>query len=59
MYDWGTPLNMVMTKEYAYDSLHTDVGIQCNANAIVNLCQVRDNQRYDVFMYQLIASTAC
>ena len=29
MYDWGKPLNIVMRKVYAYDSLHTDVDIQC------------------------------
>ena len=33
MYDWGKPLNILM-KKYAYDSLHTDVDIQCTANAI-------------------------
>ena len=49
MYDWGKPLNIVMKKVYAYDSLHTDVDIRCTANAIVDLCQDRDNQRYDVF----------
>ena len=49
MYGWGKPLNIVMEKVYAYDSLHTDVDIQCTANAIVDLCQDRDNQRYDVF----------
>ena len=32
-----------------YDSLHTDVDIQRTANAIVDVCQDRDNQRYDVF----------
>ena len=36
MYDWGKPLNIVMKKVYTYDSLHTDVGIQCTANAIVD-----------------------
>ena len=41
---------IVMKKVYACDSLHTDVVIQCTANAIVDLCQVRDNQRYDVFL---------
>ena len=49
MYDWGKPLNIVMQKVYAYDKLHTDVDIQCTANAIVDLCQDRDNHRYDVF----------
>ena len=49
MYDWGKPLNIVMKKVYAYDSLHTYVDIQCTANAIVDLCQDRDNQRYDAF----------
>ena len=38
-----------MEKIYAYDKLHTDVDIQCTANAIVDLCQDRDNHRYDVF----------
>ena len=38
-----------MEKVYAYDKLHTDVDIQCTANAIVDLCQDRDNHRYDVF----------
>ena len=54
-------LNIVMKKLYAYDSLHTDFDIQCTANAIVDLCQDRDNQRYDFknTLYQLIASTAC
>ena len=50
MYDWGKPLNIVMKKVYAYDSLHTDVDIQCTANVIVDLCKDRDNQRYDVFI---------
>ena len=45
MYDWGKPLNIVMKKVYTYDCLHTDVDIQCTANAIVDLCQDRDNQR--------------
>ena len=49
MYDWGKPLNIVMEKVYANDKLHTDVDIQCTANAIVDLCQDRDNHRYDVF----------
>ena len=51
MYDWGKPLNIVMMTVYAYDGLHTDVDIQCTctANAIVDLCQDRDTQRYDVF----------
>ena len=49
MYDWGKPLNIVMEKVYAHDKLHTDVDIQCTANAIVDLCQDRDNHRYDVF----------
>ena len=44
---WGKPLNIVMEKIYAYDKLHTDVDIQCTANAIVDLCQDRDNHRYD------------
>ena len=34
MYDWGEPLNILIKKVYAYDSLHTDVDIQCTANAI-------------------------
>ena len=45
----GKPLNIVMEKVYAYDKLHTDVDIQCTANAIVDLCQDRDNHRCDVF----------
>ena len=49
LYDCRKPLNIVMKKEHAYGSLHTDVDIQCTANAIVDLCQDRDNQRYDVF----------
>ena len=49
MYDWEKPLNIVMKKVHAYDSLQTDVDIQCTANAIVDLCQDRDNQTYDVF----------
>ena len=49
MYDWGKPLNIVMEKVYAYDKLHTDVDIQCTANAIIDLCQDRDYHRYDVF----------
>ena len=36
-------------EDYAYDKLNTDVDIQCTANAIVDLCQDRDNHRYDVF----------
>ena len=48
MYDWGKLLNTVKRKVYAYDKLHTYVDIQCTANAIVGLCQDRDNQRYDV-----------
>ena len=43
MYYWGKPLNIVLKKVYAYDSLHTDVDIQCTANAIVDLCQDRFN----------------
>ena len=43
------PLNIVLEKFYAYDKLHTDVDIQSTANAIVDLCQDRDNHRYDVF----------
>ena len=35
-----------MKKVYAYDSNNW---IQCTANAIVDLYQDRDNQRYDVF----------
>ena len=49
MYDWGELFNIVMKKVNAYDSLQPDVDIQCTANAIVDLCQDRDNQRYDVF----------
>ena len=49
MYAWGKPLNIVMKKVYASESLRTDVDIQCTTNAIVDLCQDRDNQRYDVF----------
>ena len=49
MYDWGKLLNTVKRKVYAYDKLHTYVDIQCTANAIVDLCQDRNNQRCDVF----------
>ena len=51
MYACEKPLNVVMKKVFIYDSLHSNVDDICTATAVVDLCQHRDNQRYDVFTY--------
>ena len=52
MYDWEKPLNVLMKKVFNYDSLHSNVDDICIAiTAIVDLCQDRDNHRYDVFKH--------
>ena len=49
MYDWEKPCNVVEKKVFKYDSLHSNIDTVCTATAIVDLCQDRDNHRYDVF----------
>ena len=48
IYDLEKSLNIVLTKVFNYDSLHLNVDTICTATAIVDLCQDRDNHRYDV-----------
>ena len=38
--------NVVMTKVYKYDSLHTNVKIKCTGSVTVNFCRDSGNLRY-------------
>ena len=41
------PLNIVMTKVYNYNTLHTIVDNECTASVIVDLCRDREIQKSD------------
>ena len=45
------PLNVVMKKDFNYDSLHSNVDDISTETAIVDSCRDRDNHKYDVFTH--------